>query len=105
MKDLIRTLDDYVKIVNRMNKYGYIGNIEERVEGGAIHFSPDYIVTLIKTGNVEPTVIKRDSDEFPYQLEVSVGTHTLYCLLRQREYDTLIKDGILTEGLLRDEIK
>lgn len=98
MEDLIRTLDDYVEVVNRMNEYGYIGNIEERVGGNAIHFSSDYIITLIKAGNVEPTITKRDSDEFPYQIEVNVGTHTLYCLLRQREYDTLIKDGILADG-------
>ena len=103
MDDLIRVLNDYVEVVNRMNEYGYIGNIEERVGGNAIHFSPDYIVTLIKTGNVEPTVIKRDSDEFPYQIKVNVGTHTLYCLLRQEEYDTLIEEGILAEELLKDE--
>ncbi len=103
MDDLIRTLDDYAEIVNRMHRYGYIGNIGEGKGRVARQFSSDYIVDLIKTGNVEPTITKRDCDNFPYRMEVNVGTHILYCLLRQREYDALIEDGILAEELLGDE--
>lgn len=94
MEELLRTLDDYTEIVNRMYGYGYIGNIGEKVGRNIRHFSSDYLITLIKTSNIEPTITKRDCDEFPYQMEVNVGTHTLYCLLRQREYDALIEDGI-----------
>ena len=97
MDELLRTLDDYVEIVNRMYGYGYIGNIEERVGGGAIHFNSDYLVALIKTGNVKPIIIERDCDNYPYRMEVNVGAHTLYCLLHQREYEALIAYGILTE--------
>ena len=93
MDELLRTLDDYAKIVNRMRGYGYIGNIGE---GGARQFSSDYLIALIKTSNVEPTIIKLDCDNFPYRMAVNVGTHTLYCLLSQGEYDALIEDGILT---------
>ena len=100
MDELLRTLDDYAKIVNRMRGYGYIGNIGE---GGARQFSSDYLIALIKTGNVEPTIIKLDCDNFPYRMEVNVGTQILYCLLRQREYDALIEDGILAEEVLDDE--
>ena len=98
MDDLIRTLDDYAEVVNRMNEYGYIGNIEERVGGGVIHFSSDHIVDMIKAGNVEPTIIiKRDSDNYPYRMEVNVGTHTLYCLLCQEEYEELLRDAVLPD--------
>ena len=103
MKELLRILDDYAEIVSRMYEYGYIGNIGEKVGRNIRHFSSDYLITLIKTSNVEPTIIKLDCDEFPYQMEVNAGTHTLYCLLRQREYDALIEDGILAEELLGDE--
>lgn len=95
MNDLLRILDDYAEIVDRMNEYGYIGNIGEKVGGGARHFRPEYLIALVKTGNVEPTIIKLSCKEFPYQMEVKVGTHTLYCILRQGEYDALIEDGIL----------
>jgi len=101
MDDLIRTLDDYAEIVNRMHGYGYIGNIGGW--RGARHFNSDYLIALIKTSNVEPTIIKLDCDNFPYWMEVNVGTHILYCLLRQREYDALIEDGILAEEVLDDE--
>lgn len=103
MDELLRTLDDYAEIVNRMHGYGYIGNIGEGKGWVARHFSSDYLAALIKTGNVEPTIIERGCDEFPYRMEVSVGTHILYCLLSQSEYDALIEDGILTEELLGDE--
>ena len=103
MDELLRTLDDYAEIVDRMNEYGYIGNIGEVVRGGAKHFSSDHLIALIKTDNVEPTITKRDCDNYPYQVEVNVGTHTLYCLLRQGEYDALIEDGILAEELLGKE--
>lgn len=92
MDELLRTLDDYAEIVNRMRRYEYIGNIGE---GGARQFSSDYLVALIKTGNVEPTITKRDCDDYPYRMAVRVGMHTLYCLLSQGEYDALIEDGIL----------
>lgn len=103
MDNLIRTLDDYAEIVNRMHEYGYIGNIGEGKGKVARHFSSDYIVDMIKAGNVEPRVIKRDCDNYPYRMEVNVGTHTLYGLLHQEEYDALVEDGILTEELLKDE--
>ena len=97
MDNFIRTLDDYAEIVNRMHEYGYIGNIGEGKGRAARHFNSDYLITLIKTGNVEPIIIERDCDNYPYRMEVNVGAHTLYCLLRQREYEALIADGILTE--------
>jgi len=104
MKELLRILDDYAEIVSRMYEYGYIGNIGEKVRGKNIrHFNSEHLISFIKTSNVEPTIIKLDCDEFPYQVEVNVGTHALYCLLRQREYDALIEDGILAEELLGDE--
>ena len=101
MKELLRTLDDYAEIVSRMYEYGYIGNIGEKVGGNVRHFSSEYLITLIKTSNIEPTIIKLDCDEFPYQVEVNVGTHALYCLLSQGEYDALIEEGILAEELLK----
>ena len=100
MDDFIRTLDDYAEIVNRMRGYGYIGNIGE---GGARHFNSDYIVDMIKAGNVEPRITKRDCDNYPYRMEVNVGTHTLYCLLRQEEYEELLRDAALKEGEVQDE--
>ena len=103
MKELLRTLDDYAEIVSRMYEYGYIGNIGERMGGKNIRqFSSEHLISLIKTSDVEPTIIKFDCDDFPYQVEVKVGTHTLYCLLRQREYDALIEDGTLAEEMLGD---
>jgi len=102
MDELLRTLDDYAEIVNRMRGYGYIGNIGE---GSARQFSSDYLVALIKAGNIEPTITKRDCDDYcddyPYRMVVRVGTHTLYCLLSQGEYDVLIEDGILVGKLLK----
>jgi len=105
MDELLRTLDDYAEIVSRMYGYGYIGNIGEKMGGKNIrHFSSQHLISFIKTSDVEPTIIKLDCyNEFPYQVEVNVGTHTLYCLLRQREYDALIEDGILAKELLSDE--
>jgi len=94
MDELLKTLDDYAEIVNRMREYGYIGNIGE---WSARQFSSDYLVALIKNRNVEPTITERGYGEFPYRMEVRVGTHILYCLLRQEEYDALIEDGILAE--------
>ena len=92
MDELLRTLDDYAKIVNRMRGYGFFVNIGE---GCARQFSSDYLVALIKNGNVVPTITKRDCDDYPYRMAVRVGTHTLYCLLSQGEYDALIEDDIL----------
>ena len=103
MNELLKTLDDYAEIVKRMNGYGYIGNIGEVMAGGARHFSSDYLIPLIKISNIEPTITKYGCDKFPYRLKVNVGTHTLYCLLRQGEYDALIEDGILAEELLGKE--
>lgn len=103
MDDLIRTLDDYAEVVNRMNEYGYIGNIGEGRGKVARHFSSTYIVDMIKAGNVEPRITKRDCDNYPYRMQVNVGTHTLYCLLHQEKYDALIEEGILAEELLKDE--
>ena len=102
MDELLRTLDDYAEIVNRMHGYGYIGNIGEGKGKAARHFNSDYLIALIKTGNVEPIIIGRDCDNYPYRMEVNVGTHTLYCLLRQREYEALIADGILAEEVPGD---
>lgn len=103
MDELLRTLDDYAKIVNRMREYGYIGNIGEEIRGSTRHFCSDHLTALIKKGNVEPTIIKRACDEYPYRMEVRVGTHILYCLLSQRQYDALIEEGILAEEALREE--
>jgi hypothetical protein len=105
MDELLRTLDDYAEIVNRMYEYGYIGNISEKVLGDTRHFGSDHLIALIKANNVEPVIIKRerDCDNYPYQMEVNVGTHTLYCLLCQEKYDALIEEGILAEELLREE--
>ena len=94
MDDFIRTLDDYAEIVNRMCGYGYIGNIGE---GSARHFCSDHIVDMIKAGDVEPRIIKRDCDNYPYRMEVNVGTHTLYCLLCQEEYEELLRDAVLPD--------
>ena len=102
MDELLRTLDDYAEIVNKMHGYGYIGNIGEGKGKAARHFNSDYLIALIKTGNVEPIIIGRDCDNYPYRMEVNVGTHTLYCLLRQREYEALIADGILAEEVPGD---
>lgn len=94
MDELLRTLDDYAKIVNRMHKYGYIGNIGEEMRGSTRHFCSDHLIALVKTGVVEPTIIKRGCGEFPYRMEVRVGTHILYCLLRQGEYEELLREAV-----------
>lgn len=36
MDELLRTLDDYAKIVNRMRGYGYIGNIGEGAQDNSV---------------------------------------------------------------------
>ena len=87
MKKLIKLLDEYERIDQKMKALGYIGTISSSPK--RLHFDLEGLILLIKSHDLDHEIIDRQDREYPLQLEVIVGEYTLFALISKKEPEAL----------------